>query len=293
MKQGRIPAGSFGGKLPPWLRKRIHPGTARSTEQVVSDLHLNTVCTGAACPNRNECYSCGTATFMILGAVCTRSCAFCNIGNPREPEPVSADEPRRVADAAARLKLDYCVVTSVTRDDLPDRGAGLFADTIRAVRETAGARVEVLTPDFRGDASCIDTVIRAGPDVYNHNLETVPRLYPDVRPQASVTVSLSLLARVSSAGCIAKSGIMTGLGETDDELFALFDDLLESGCRILTIGQYLRPGSGNIPVAEFITPDHFSFLGDRARSMGFAGVASGPFVRSSYRAGELYEKAAS
>ncbi|MFH1708880.1 MAG: lipoyl synthase [Planctomycetota bacterium] len=288
MTLGRIPAADYPRGLPPWLKKRLSFGQARATDAIVADLGLHTVCAEAACPNRNECFAEGTATFMVLGAVCSRHCGFCNV-TAGAPDPVDPDEPARVAEAVRRMGLDYCVITSVTRDDLADGGSGHFAAVIRALRETASCRVEVLTPDFQGRAADIDRVIAAAPDAFNHNVETVARLYPEVRPAAVYRRSLDLLARVAAAGLPAKSGIMVGLGEKDAEVLELFDDLRRAGCALLTIGQYLRPNRDCLPVKEFVTPAHFDHLRGEALARGFTAVAAGPFVRSSHHARGLFE----
>jgi lipoic acid synthetase len=247
---------------------------------------LRTVCQEARCPNAWECFARRTATFLILGDRCTRDCRFCNIASG-PPRPVDPEEPRRVAEAAARLELDHVVVTAVTRDDLPDGGASHFAATIEAVRRRLpSAAIEVLVPDFGGDRAALAAVLAARPAVLNHNLETVARLYPLVRPQALYARSLALLAAVE--GIPAKSGIMLGLGESTAEVRQALRDLHRAGCRILTLGQYLRPSPRHLPVARYVPPEEFARLGDEARAMGFSQVASAPLVRSSYRAGEFF-----
>lgn len=272
-------------RLPPWLKKRLpHGSGTRDVSRLLRDLSVHTVCESAHCPNLCECFERGTATFMILGNLCTRNCGFCAVRGG-EPGPLDSDEPAHVAEAARRLGLRYVVVTSVTRDDLPDGGAAHFAETVRAVTSQTGAQVEVLTPDFLGDTAAVDTVIESGPVVYNHNIETVPRLYDRVRPQADYARSLRLLEHVAHAGgAVPKSGLMVGLGETVDELFAAFDDLVAAGCRMLTIGQYLRPSGAHLPVARFVEPDEFESYREEALRRGLRWVASGPFVRSSYSA---------
>ncbi len=292
MNKGRVAGSEYPKGLPPWLKKRLRLGKCSHTEHVIQEHSLHTVCTGAACPNRNECYSDGTATFLILGDVCTRNCRFCNIPTEEHPPPAEEDEPARVADAAVKMSLSYSVVTSVTRDDMEDGGAQIFAQTVKLLHSRAECLAEVLTPDFEGRNRDIDLVIEAKPEVFNHNLETVKSMYPSVRPQADYQRSLDMLARISASGLIAKSGIMVGVGETDEELFKLFGDLADAGCRLLTIGQYLRPSARNLPVHEFITPEHFEFLREQALNAGLLSVASGPFVRSSYKAREMYESAA-
>lgn len=256
---------------------------------LVGDLGLHTVCKSAKCPNIHECWGRNTATFMILGNLCTRSCRFCSVPTGR---PLAADreEPKRVAAACARMKLRHVVITMVTRDDLPDGGAGIFAETIMAVHEAVpGIAVEVLTSDFQAKMDDVATVLEARPDVFSHNLETVQRLQAAIRPMASYGHSLAVLKYASEwpQRTAIKSGIMVGLGETDDEVLATMEDLFANGARILTIGQYLQPTRGNRPVDRFVSPDVFHMYEQRAKAIGFAGVASGPMVRSSYRADEL------
>lgn len=275
-------------RLPPWLRRPLPQAGMQFTTDVIADLRLETVCESAKCPNRTECWSQQTATFMILGNVCTRPCGFCSV--PRgKTEVVQADEPARVAEAARRLGLKYVVITSVTRDDLPDGGAQHFADCIHAVRGVTGARVEVLTPDFRGNRDAIHTVIEARPDVFNHNTETVPRLYDRVRRNADYQRTLDLLKQVKDEvpGMLTKSGLMLGLGETRDELLEVCSDLRQVGCDMLTLGQYLQPTLDHLPVERYVPPEEFDEIGDLVRKLGFHMVASGPFVRSSYHAGEM------
>ncbi len=272
-------------KLPPWLSKRLsEPGKHSAVNAALGRLRLRTVCREAHCPNICECFARGTATFMILGHNCTRSCSFCAVatGVPEPPEP---DEPQRVAMAAAELKLRHVVITSVTRDDLRDGGSRQFQRTIGAVKKATEATVEVLTPDFGGRNADIDRVIDARPDIYNHNLETVRRLYPEVRPQADYRRSLALIRRVADAGGIAKSGLMLGLGETEAELLSVMKDLLDAGCSALTMGQYLPPSGAHFGVKEYVHPKQFKRMGGEARNLGFRAVASAPFVRSSYNAG--------
>jgi lipoic acid synthetase len=282
-------ATTYSPRLPDWLRVKVGKrDQSRATHALLAELGLNTVCSSAHCPNIGECYGCQTAAFLILGSRCTRNCSFCAVGTGT-PEPVDEDEPRRVALAASRLGLRYVVVTSVTRDDLPDGGAGHFARTITALRDgLAGVQVEVLTPDFRGSREALATVLAAEPSVFNHNVETVRRLQATVRPQASWETSLGLLA---AAGEIApqvprKSGLMVGLGETDEELRAALRDLAGAGVSLVTIGQYLRPTARHLPVDRYVPPEQFEVYADWAREAGIAHVASGPFVRSSYHAAE-------
>ena len=261
----------------------------------MDELRLETVCDNAKCPNRMECYSQKTATFMILGNVCTRPCGFCAVGRGR-PEALETDEPARVAEAAARLGLKHVVITSVTRDDLPDGGAEHFYQCVLAVRERTGATVEVLTPDFVTCKAALDRVIESAPEVFNHNTETVPRLYRQVRgPRSDYRWTLGLLRRVKhlNPAIKTKSGLMLGLGETHDEILETLSDLLDAGCDFLTLGQYLMPSATAadhyLPVVRYIPPDEFAYLGLAAKSLGFKQVASGPFVRSSYHAREMAE----
>ena len=276
-------------RLPAWLKRPLPRSNGNFfTDHLLRELRLETVCENARCPNRPECYSRKTATFMILGNVCTRPCGFCAV--PRgKPLTVEDDEPERVAEAAARLGLRHAVITSVTRDDLVDGGAEHFYRTVLAVRARTGAVVEVLTPDFRGSTAAIDRLLDAQPDVYNHNLETVPRLYDRVRRNADHQRSLALLDRVKrlAPGIATKSGIMLGLGETLDEVLELLADLRDVGCDLLTVGQYLQPTPNHLPVDRFVPPAEFDEIGRLACSLGFRHVASGPFVRSSYHAAEM------
>ncbi len=277
-------------RLPSWLKRPLPSTEMGFTSQVIADLNLETVCESAKCPNRTECWSQRTATFMILGNVCTRPCGFCSVPKGKT-ETVEHDEPERVAEAAARLGLKYVVITCVTRDDLPDGGADHFHQCVLAVRNRTGADVEVLTSDFMGKRSSISRVIEARPDVFNHNVETVPRLYDRVRRNAEYRRSLDLLKQVKDEApdMPTKSGLMLGLGETRDEILDLAADLRSVGVDILTIGQYLQPGPAQLPVERYVPPEEFDEIGDLCRSMGFSLVASGPFVRSSYHAGEMAE----
>ena len=277
---------------PSWLRRKLPSGPQYEQIRAMIDKgQLHTVCQEANCPNQFECFSARTATFLILGATCTRNCRFCNIEDGR-PGPVDADEPRRVADAAAKMNLRYVVVTSVTRDDLEDGGAGHFAATIGALREKIpGVQIEVLIPDFQGARSSLATVLAARPDVLNHNMETVRRLYPHVRPQADYDRSLALLSHVTQTdpAIPAKSGIMLGLGEKEVEVRQTIADVYRTGCRMLTIGQYLQPTPQHLPVVDFIPPEEFERWRELALDTGFEKVASGPFVRSSYHAGSMFK----
>lgn len=275
-------------RLPRWLKRPLpKPGMAY-TSSVISDLRLETVCESAKCPNRTECWSHQTATFMILGNVCTRPCGFCSVPKGKT-ELVEADEPERVAEATARLGLSHVVITSVTRDDLPDGGADHFYRCVVATRERTGAAVEVLVPDFQGDRAAISRVIESRPDVFNHNTETVPRLYFQVRRHAEYQRTLDLLKQCKDEvpDMLTKSGLMLGLGETIEELLDVCADLREVGCDMLTLGQYLQPTQKHLPVQRYIPPEEFDQIGELVRRMGFSLVASGPFVRSSYHAGEM------
>ncbi|MEZ5940415.1 MAG: lipoyl synthase [Planctomycetaceae bacterium] len=275
-------------RLPKWLKRPMPSAEMAFTSSIIEDLKLDTVCESAKCPNRTECWSQGTATFMILGNVCTRPCGFCSVPKGKTGT-VEEDEPQRVAEAAERLGLKHVVITCVTRDDLPDGGADHFVQCIEAVRARIDAQVEVLTSDFRGMRDAISTVIKARPDVFNHNVETVPRLYQTVRRNSDYQRSLDLLAQIKEEAPTmpSKSGFMLGLGETIDEVFQVAADLRAVGVDILTIGQYLQPGPENLPVERFIPPEEFDEIGDYCRGLGFSLVASGPFVRSSYHAGEM------
>lgn len=277
---------------PVWLWRTIsaeRQEAVRRMEEMLVGLALHTVCQEALCPNLPECFGQGTATFLILGNVCTRNCRFCAVkkGYPLPPDP---EEPGRVAEAAARLGLRYVVVTSVTRDDLPDGGAGHFAATIRAIRRRLPeAGVEVLIPDFRGSLAALETVLDAGPDVVNHNVETVPRLYPLIRPQADYRRSIGLLSwsKIHAPHIATKSGLMLGLGERTAEVLRVFYDLREAGCDVLTLGQYLQPTEHQHPVVRYVPPEEFAEYREKAKTMGFRKVVAGPLVRSSYQAERL------
>lgn len=278
---------------PSWLRRRLPNGLQyEQTRRLIRKVHLHTVCQEARCPNMFECFASRTATFLILGDRCTRQCTFCAVQHGPQ-QPADPDEPRRVAAAAAELGLRYVVITSVTRDDLTDGGAGHFAATISKVRETvAKIRIEVLIPDFQGDQAALVTVLDAAPDVLNHNLETMPRLYATVRPQADYHRSLELLRQATAYAprIPTKSGIMLGLGEEENEIRHTLSDLRATGCRIVTIGQYLRPSSGHHPVVRFVTPEEFERWRQEALALGFDEAACGPFVRSSYRAHDTFDR---
>ncbi len=289
---GATPSFQRSGRLPAWLRHDLPKGDFNQfTAGLLEELRLETVCDNAKCPNRMECYSQKTATFMILGNVCTRPCGFCAVSRGR-PEDLESDEPERVAEAAVRLGLRHVVITSVTRDDLPDNGAEHFYETVLAVRARTSASIEVLTPDFVQYKPGLDRVIEAAPEVFNHNMETVPRLYRRVRgPKSDYAWTLELLSRVKRLNpqVKTKSGLMLGLGETRDELLQCLADLRRHGCDFLTLGQYLQPGSKYLSVVRYIPPDEFDELGEIAKKMGFEKVASGPFVRSSYHARDMAE----
>lgn len=275
-------------RLPKWLKRPLPSTQMAFTSNIIEDLKLETVCESAKCPNRTECWAQKTATFMILGNVCTRPCSFCSVPKGKTGE-VPVDEPRRVAEAAERLGLKHVVITCVTRDDLPDGGADHFYQCVLAVRERTGAAVEVLTSDFRGNRAAISRVIEARPDVFNHNTETVPRLYSKVRRNALYQRSLDLLKQIKDEAPTmpTKSGLMLGLGETFDEVLEVAADLRGVGCDMLTIGQYLQPSPDQLPVERYVPPEEFDELGEQCRKLGFSMVASGPFVRSSYHAGEM------
>lgn len=290
-----VPETRFGPRKPPWLKVRLPlPSQSEPLLKTVRRYGLETVCREARCPNAMDCHARGTATFMILGAICTRACRFCAVTSGR-PEPVDPLEPARLALAVRELELKHCVITSVDRDDLPDFGAGHFAACIRAVRsqcpETA---IEVLTPDFQGDPDSIAIVVQAAPDVYNHNLETVPRLAPRIRPKAKYEQSLELLALVKrlDPAMNTKSGIMVGLGERDDEVRQVMADMRRHDIDILTIGQYLRPSPKHAAVERYVHPDEFADWSRHGRELGFRHAFCGPLVRSSFHAGEVYEQAA-
>ncbi|MGC2062256.1 MAG: lipoyl synthase [Thermodesulfovibrionales bacterium] len=276
-------------RLPEWIRTEKR-ADVHGTKHLLRRHGIATVCEEARCPNRGVCFTRPTAAFMILGSNCTRNCGFCSV-NPGRPEPVDAAEPEKIAAASAEMGLTYVVITSVTRDDLPDGGAGHFAETVRAVRRRLpDSRIEVLTPDFRGDTAALKTVLDAGPDVYNHNIETIRRLYATVRPGADYRRSLSMLEQAKKIRPAAqtKSGFMLGLGETLAEVHHLLCDLRAAGCDLVTIGQYLRPTRNNLPVVEYVRPEIFEDLRITALGMGFIHAASAPLVRSSMNAEEMY-----
>ena len=277
-------------RLPEWFRLKLPTASAYfATRNLIDDLNLNTVCESARCPNHWECWSKGTATFMIAGDRCTRACGFCAV-DTRKPMALEADEPNRVAEATRRMKLKHVVITAVARDDLSDGGAAHFKRVIERVREVnPGVLIEVLTPDFQDDDSAIDAVISARPEIFNHNLETVRSLTPKVRSVATYDRSLSVLAKVKKRvpEIYTKSGLMLGLGETKEELLEAMADLRSAGCDLLTLGQYLQPTEKHLKIEEFIRPDQFAAYKRTAEAMGFSYVASGPLVRSSYHADDF------
>jgi len=285
-------------KKPDWLRAKLPGGGGYQRVKALIDEHaLHTVCESAKCPNMGECWARGTATLMILGDVCTRSCGFCHIKTGR-PETLDTDEPRRVGEAAAIMRLKHLVITSVNRDELPDGGAGIWAETIRQVRQQSpGTSIEVLIPDFEGDWAALRLVLDERPEILNHNLETVPRLYTAVRPQAKYARSIELLRRAKADGLTVKTGIMVGIGEEDHEVEQLMRDVVHGArvpgvdhphdtCDILTIGQYLQPTRRHLPISRWVTPEQFAAFKSLGESIGFRHVESGPLVRSSYHADE-------
>jgi lipoic acid synthetase len=282
-------------RLPAWLRrKHVVGANAEAVQKLLDELGLSTVCSSAHCPNIAECFQRRTATFMILGEHCTRACRFCAV-HTAVPDPVRPDEPEAVAEACARLGLRHVVITSVTRDDLPDGGSGHFAAVCRAVRRRLpDSIIEILTPDFQGRLWDVETALSGGADIFNHNVETVPRLYATVRPQADYAQSLRVIewgrqwAEKQGVRLHTKSGVMVGLGETRDELRQVFHDLNAAGCEILTIGQYLAPSPAHHPVVRFVEPSEFEEMEREARAVGFSAVAAGPFVRSSYHADQVF-----
>jgi len=281
------------GRLPFWFKQKLaDPKIMLTMEQLLDGLSLHTICQSAHCPNVGECFSRKTATFLILGNICTRRCTFCAV-EKGHPLPVDEAEPRHLLEAAEKLNLSYIVITSVTRDDLADGGASQFVRVINILRENrSGAIVEVLIPDFRGSAEALKSVVEARPQVINHNVETVPRLYPKVRPGADYSRSLELLFMVKNlnSGITTKSGLMLGLGETREEVVEVMKDLREANCDLLTLGQYLQPSARHHPVVRFVAPEEFSRYRDIGREIGFIEVAAAPLVRSSFKAAELYAK---
>jgi lipoic acid synthetase len=281
-------------KKPSWLKKRVPTGpNYQKVQTLLNGYALRTVCREARCPNCSECFHQGTATFLLLGDICTRNCHYCAV-KQGWAHPPDREEPRRVADAVRELGLSFVVLTSVTRDDLPDGGAAHFHKTVSAIQaRNPDVWVEVLIPDFQGSFQALERVLKSGPAVLNHNLETVPRLYPTVRPRADYDRSLRLLAkaRTDSNGTVVKSGLMLGLGETDEEVVRVMEDLVGVGCHVLTLGQYLQPLSGKVPVARYLHPEEFEGLRERGLSLGFCEVVAGPFVRSSFQARRAFLKA--
>jgi lipoic acid synthetase len=275
---------------PGWMKVPLPAGkNYHDVRKLVKQHNLHTVCQSAHCPNIGDCWGQRTATFMILGNICTRNCRFCAVVSG-EPDALDQDEPKRVAEAVKKLSLRYVVITSVTRDDLPDGGAAIFVDTIREIRKALpSCQVEVLIPDFKGSAAALSTVIEASPDVLNHNMETVPSLYPLVRPEADYQRSMKVLRHAKQQGMLTKTGLMLGLGETDDEVLAVMYNLREVDCGILTLGQYLQPSAKHVAIDRYLTPgefDHFKKVGE---AMGFRHIAAGPLVRSSYHAGSSFD----
>ena len=294
IRNPEIPKSRNPRPLPHWLKRNVPKGNAgHFTAKLIDELHLQTVCDHAKCPNRMECYARKTATLMILGDVCTRACRFCGVKKGK-PRPVDTDEPGRVAEAVRRLQLKHVVVTCVTRDDLPDGGAEQFRRTIDAVRRATDATIEVLPSDFAGNAAAVDRLVEAAPEVYNHNTETVPRLYRAVRgPKADYRWTLAMFRRIRDRAPAMglKTGMMLGLGETTEEVLDTLADLHDAGCRMLTLGQYLQPSDAQLPVVRYLAPEEFDRLGESARRMGFEQVAAGAFVRSSYHAREMLQPA--
>ena len=272
-------------RKPEWLKTNLHSNAEYvHVNKVVKEHGLHTICTSGKCPNISECWNRGTATFMILGDVCTRSCAFCNVKSGR-PQLVDPQEPAKLAESVQLMNLRHAVVTSVDRDDLPDGGAGHWAETIRAIKTVnPETTLEVLIPDFDGNTALIDLIIAEKPNIISHNLETVRRLTPEIRTKAKYDTSLSVLAHIASQKVAAKTGVMLGLGETEDEILTLMDDALAAGCSILTIGQYMQPSRYNVGVKEYITPEKFEEYKQIGLKKGFRYVESGPLVRSSYGA---------
>ena len=278
-------------RLPEYLKRPIiDTEKTKTVRRILREKCLNTVCEGARCPNKSECYACNTATFLIMGNVCTRNCRYCNISTAR-PEPLDLDEPLHVAEAVRDLGLKYAVITSVTRDDLPDGGAEHFSNCINKIRElTPEVKVEILTPDFKGDCQALDTIIKAHPDVFNHNIETVQRLFKTARPQGSYERSLEILKYVKeNSDIITKSGLMVGLSETEKEIEQTLLDLKSAGVDIVTIGQYIQPSKQHLNVAKFYTPEEFEDLKTLAKKIGFRQYQIGPLVRSSYHAAQTFE----
>lgn len=273
---------------PDWLKVKFTVNNDfRDLQKIIKDHHLHTVCQSARCPNQSDCWQRRTATLMILGDTCTRNCRFCAVKSGK-PQPVDLNEPQKIGRAVKLMGLKYAVITSVTRDDLPDGGAAVWAETIREIRrQNPDCKIEVLIPDFRGDINALETVISATPDVLGHNLETVRVLYPIARPQADYAQSLRVIYESKKRGAVTKTGIMVGLGETAEQVSELMQDVLNAGCDILTLGQYLQPTKDHLPVVRYITPEEFKTYQDTGLSLGFRAVFSGPLVRSSFHAAEI------
>ena len=280
-------SGASTERLPAWFKVEAKTGPDYlDLKQTIDRLKLHTICEEARCPNRWECWNARTATFLILGDICTRRCHYCSVETGR-PQAVDPEEPRRVAEAVQALGLRHAVITSVNRDELADGGAAVFADTIRLTRErNPGCTIEVLIPDFAGSASALETVCQARPDILNHNIETVPRLFPALRPQGKYQRSLELLAQAHARGLRTKSGLIVGMGERPDEIYTVLHDLRAAGCDVVTIGQYLQPTKGHVPVVRYYEPAEFAHLKAEALAMGFAHVESSPLTRSSYHAAQ-------
>ena len=277
-------------RLPEYLKRQIiDTEKTKTVRTILKNNCLNTVCENARCPNKNECYQKNTATFLIMGEVCTRNCRYCNIGCEK-PKPLNYDEPKNLAKAVSELGLKYSVITSVTRDDLPDGGAEHFAQTIYEIRKlTPNTKIEILTPDFKGDTKSLDKIIKANPDVFNHNIETVERLFKTARPQGNYKRSLDVLKYIKTNSTIpTKSGLMVGLGETEDEIKQTFADLREVGCDILTVGQYIQPSKQHLEVDKYYTEEEFEHLKELAKKAGFEKYQIAPLVRSSYKAFNLF-----
>lgn len=273
---------------PDWLKVKFTVNNDfRDLQKIIKDHHLHTVCQSARCPNQSDCWQRRTATLMILGDTCTRNCRFCAVKSGK-PQPVDLNEPQKIGRAVKLMGLKYAVITSVTRDDLPDGGAAVWAETIREIRrQNPNTKIEVLIPDFRGDINALETVLSATPDVLGHNLETVRVLYPIARPQADYEQSLRVIYESKKRGAVTKTGIMVGLGETVEQVSELMQDVLNAGCDILTLGQYLQPTKDHLPVVRYITPEEFKTYQDTGLSLGFRAVFSGPLVRSSFHAAEI------
>ena len=277
-------------RLPEYLKRPIiDTETTKTVRRILKTKCLNTVCEGARCPNKSECYSHNTATFLIMGQVCTRNCRYCNI-SPARPEPLDPQEPEHIAEAVKELGLKYAVITSVTRDDLPDGGAEHFKNCIDEIRKISDAKIEILTPDFKGDRASLDTIISAKPDVFNHNIETVRRIFKTARPQGDYDCSLRVLKYIKeNSSIVTKSGLMVGLDETGEDIEETLLDLKNAGVDIITIGQYIQPSKAHLEVAKYYTPEEFEDLKKLARKTGFKNYQIAPLVRSSYHAKNTFE----